>query len=694
MKVKEWKKDGGRVLKLFDIVEEKSPKDRVDELRKEIERYNYYYYTKNESLISDIEFDKLLKELEELEKKYPEYKNENSPTSFVGASNLKESKFQKVIHKKPMLSLNNSYNIEDVVAFTERVQKNLETNYKELEYVLELKLDGASISVTYENGELVRAVTRGDGIEGEDVTENILAIQSIPNFLKEDVSLEVRGEIVLPLSRFKTLNEERLQAGEEIFANPRNAASGTLRQIDSEIVKERGLDAYFYFVVDAEQYGFKTHKESLEYLEKVGIKTTGVADLISDMSVMEKRIAFWENEKENLDFETDGLVIKLNDITLWEEVGYTTKSPRWAIAYKFPAKQVTTELLGITWQVGRTGKVTPVAELKEVELSGSKVKRASLHNMDEIIRKDIRIGDRVFIEKAAEIIPQVVSSVKEIRTGEEKEVVAPTNCPVCQTLLEKEEGLVDLKCINPACPAIVQGGIEYFVSRDAMNISGFGSKIVERMLQLGYIKDITDIFELDKYKDELMTLDKMGEKSVEKLLASIEKSKSRPYSKTLYALGIPFVGKFLGDVLAKKSKNIDSLATMTKDELLAMDGVGEKVAESVYGFFRDEASLDIIRKLKAHGVNFGKIIDDKKSEVVSEGKFTGKTFLFTGKLQKFKREEIKDLIESLGGTNLSSVSKKLDYLIVGEDAGSKLKKAEELGTVKILTEDEFLEFTK
>ncbi|MGL5174938.1 MAG: NAD-dependent DNA ligase LigA, partial [Cetobacterium sp.] len=422
MKVKEWKKDGGRVLKLFDIVEEKSPKDRVDELRKEIERYNYYYYTKNESLISDIEFDKLLKELEELEKKYPEYKNENSPTSFVGASNLKESKFQKVIHKKPMLSLNNSYNIEDVVAFTERVQKNLETNYKELEYVLELKLDGASISVTYENGELVRAVTRGDGIEGEDVTENILAIQSIPNFLKEDVSLEVRGEIVLPLSRFKTLNEERLQAGEEIFANPRNAASGTLRQIDSEIVKERGLDAYFYFVVDAEQYGFKTHKESLEYLEKVGIKTTGVADLISDMSVMEKRIAFWENEKENLDFETDGLVIKLNDITLWEEVGYTTKSPRWAIAYKFPAKQVTTELLGITWQVGRTGKVTPVAELKEVELSGSKVKRASLHNMDEIIRKDIRIGDRVFIEKAAEIIPQVVSSVKEIRTGEEKEV--------------------------------------------------------------------------------------------------------------------------------------------------------------------------------------------------------------------------------------------------------------------------------
>ncbi|MGL4671917.1 NAD-dependent DNA ligase LigA [uncultured Cetobacterium sp.] len=682
------------MLKLFEINEEKNPKDRIDELRQDIERYNYYYYTKNESLISDVEFDKLLKELDELEKNYPEYKNEHSPTNIVGASSLKESKFQKVIHKKPMLSLNNSYNIEDVIAFTERVEKNIDSVQSELEYVLELKLDGASISVTYENGELKRAVTRGDGIEGEDVTENILAIESIPNFLKEDVSLEVRGEIVLPLSRFKTLNEERLEVGEEIFANPRNAASGTLRQIDSEIVKERGLDAYFYFIVDAEQYGFKTHKESLEYLEKVGIKTTGVADIIRDMSVMEERIAFWEVEKERLDYETDGLVIKLNDITLWEEVGYTTKSPRWAIAYKFPAKQVTTELLDITWQVGRTGKVTPVAELREVELSGSKVKRASLHNMDEIIRKDIRIGDRVFIEKAAEIIPQVVSSVKEVRTGAEKEVVVPTNCPVCNSVLEKEEGLVDLKCVNPSCPAIVQGGIEYFVSRDAMNISGFGSKIVEKMLQLGYVKDIRDIFELHKHKDELMTLDKMGEKSVEKLLASIEKSKSRPYSKTLYALGIPFVGKFLGDVLAKKSKNIDCLASMSKEELLEIDGVGEKVAQSVYNYFRDEKSLEIIQKLKEFGINFGKVVEDKKDEVKVEGKFSGKTFLFTGKLQKFKREEIKDLIESLGGVNLSSVSKKLDYLIVGEDAGSKLKKAEELGTVKILTEDEFLELSK
>ena len=678
------------MLKLFDAIEENEPKKRIDKLRKEIERYNYYYYTKNESIVSDFEFDNLLKELEKLEREYPELKVEISPTKHVGAIDLKESKFKKVIHKKPMLSLNNSYNIEDVIAFTERIEKNLEYKHEKLEYVLELKLDGASISVTYEKGELVRAVTRGDGIEGEDVTENILAIDTIPNYLKENVDLEVRGEIVLPLSQFEKLNEERLANEEDIFANPRNAASGTLRQLDSEIVRERGLDAYFYYLVEPLKYGFKTHKESLDYLERVGIKTTKVAEVIDDLTIMEKRIAYWEEEREKLDFETDGLVIKLNNIALWDDVGYTTKSPRWAIAYKFPAKQVTTKLLNITWQVGRTGKVTPVAELEEVELSGSRVKRASLHNIDEILRKDIRIGDRVFIEKAAEIIPQVISSVKEVRTGEEKEVTPPTTCPECGSILEKEDGLVDLKCVNSECPAIIQGSIEYFVSRDGMNIGGFGSKIVARMLEFNYIKDITDIYSLAKYKEELMELDKMGEKSVEKLLASIEKSKERPYSKTLYALGIPFVGKFLGNVLAKKSKNIDRLSQMTKEELLEIDGIGDKVAESVYKFFRDEKSMEIIRKLQKYGVNFGKKDEEIDKKTVENGKLLGKTFLFTGKLQKFKREEIKDLIESLGGINLSSVSKKLDYLIVGEDAGSKLTKAKEIGTINILTEDEFI----
>ncbi|WP_297405978.1 NAD-dependent DNA ligase LigA [uncultured Cetobacterium sp.] len=680
------------MLKLFD---NNQAENRIKDLREKIERYNYFYYTKNESLVSDVEFDKILKELEKLEEENPHLKKENSPSENVGAINLKESKFKKVIHKKPMLSLSNSYNIEDVIAFGERVNKNLENRYSNLEYILELKLDGASISIQYENGVLVKGVTRGDGIEGEDVTDNILAIESIPNYLKEKVDLEVRGEIVLPISQFKKLNESRLENGEDIFANPRNAASGTLRQLDANIVKERGLDAYFYFLVDAEKYDMKTHKESLEYLEKLGLKTTGIAEEITCMDVMKNRIDYWEKEKEKLDYETDGLVLKLNDISLWEEVGYTTKSPRWAIAYKFPAKQVTTLLKDITWQVGRTGKVTPVAELEEVELSGSKVKRASLHNIDEIIRKDIRIGDRVFIEKAAEIIPQVVSSVKDLRTGEEKEVIAPKDCPICNHKLEKEEGLVDLKCVNEDCPAIIQGTIEYFVSRDGMNISGFGSKIVEKMLALNYIKNISDIYKLHEHKEELITLDKMGEKSVEKLLLSIEKSKSRPYGKTLYALGIPFVGKFLGNLLSKKSENINNLEKMTKEELLSIDGVGEKVAESVYSFFRNEKSLNIVNKLKKIGINFS--IENKKEEEserkVNENLF-GKTFLFTGKLLKFKREEIKDLIESLGGVNSSSVNKKLNYLIVGEDAGSKLKKAQELGTVNILTEDEFIQMIK
>lgn len=676
------------MLKLFETSDIEK---KIENLRKEIERYSYYYYTKNQSLISDIEFDNLLKELEELEKKYPQFKKENSLTEKVGAIDLKESKFKKVIHKKPMLSLSNSYNIEDMRAFMERVDKSVDDS-RRLEYILELKLDGASISVQYEDGKLVRAVTRGDGIEGEDVTENILAIESIPKYLKESITLEVRGEIVLPISNFKKLNEEREKSGEEIFANPRNAASGTLRQLDSEIVRERGLDAYFYFLVEPEKYGMKTHKESLEYLKKLGIKTTGVEELIKSISQMENRIKYWEKERESLDYETDGLVIKLNDITLWEKVGYTTKSPRWAIAYKFPAKQVSTKLLDITWQVGRTGKVTPVAELEEVELSGSRVKRASLHNMDEIKRKDIKIGDRVFIEKAAEIIPQVVSSIKDIRTGEEREVEEPIVCPVCETPLEKEEGLVDLKCPNKTCPAKIQGGMEYFVSRDGMNIQGLGSKIVEKMLELGFIKDVTDIYRLFERKEELVKLDKMGEKSVENLLDSIEKSKFRPYEKTLYALGIPFVGKFMAKVLAKKSKNIDILSEMSKEELIEIDGVGEKVANSVVNYFSNEENLEIIESLKKAGVNFKEREEEKK--IAENSIFKDKNFLFTGKLERFKREEIKELIESLGGINLSGVSKKLDYLIVGKDAGSKLEKAQKIGSIKIITEDEFLEMIK
>lgn len=657
--------------------------ERIKELRELIEKYSYYYYTLNESLISDVEFDKLLKELEDLEKVNPQYSMFDSPTQQVGSS-LKNTKFSKVTHKEKMLSLSNSYNIGEIEDFIKRVDKLLE-NRKKPSYVLEVKLDGLSISVTYKDGKLVQGVTRGDGVIGEDVTENILQIQSIPKFLKEKIDIEVRGEIVLPISKFQKINEKRLANGEEIFANPRNAASGTLRQLDPEIVKERGLDCYFYFVVGGEKYGIKTHREAFDFIEKIGLKTTGIDEVLTSVEEIDKRIEYWKDAREKLDYETDGMVLKVNEIEYWEVLGNTTKSPRWAIAYKFPAKQVSTKLLGITWQVGRTGKVTPVAELEEVEVSGSRVKRASLHNFDEIVRKDIKIGDKVFIEKAAEIIPQVVKSIKELRTGEEQEVLAPTTCPICGTPLEKEEGLVDLKCPNPSCPAKVQGRFEYFVSRDGMNIIGLGQKIVERFLELGYLNDVTDIYRLSEHREEMEGLEKMGKKSVENLLNSIEESKQREYSKVLYSLGIPEVGKFMANLLADESGSIDRLMEMTRDELLMINGVGEKVADSIINFFASEENLEIIEKLKGFGLNFS----GEKQSKVEKNVFEGKTFLVTGKLTKFTREGIKEEIEKFGGKNLSAVSKKLDYLIVGEKAGSKLKKAQEIGTIKIITEDEF-----
>lgn len=662
-------------------------KKKIEKMREDILKYNQYYYTNNESLISDVEYDNLIKELKELEEQYPQFKSVESPTEKVGATNLRESKFQKITHKKPMLSLSNTYNEGEIGDFIERVRK-LVPEDKELKYALELKLDGLSISVQYEKGRLVRGVTRGDGAIGEDVTENIMEIATIPHELQEPLDLEVRGEIVLPLRNFLKLNERRMEAGEEVFANPRNAASGTLRQIDSSIIKERGLDSYFYFLVDAEKYGVKTHSESIKFLEKLGFKTTGVCEVLDSASKLKKRIDYWEKEKENLDYETDGMVIKVDELELWNILGNTTKSPRWAIAYKFPAKQVTTTMLGVTWQVGRTGKVTPVAELEEVLLSGSKVKRASLHNFHEIERKDIRIGDKVFIEKAAEIIPQVVKSIKEFRDGSEIQIIEPTECPVCQSPVAREEGQVDIKCTNPNCPGKIKGRIEYFVSRDAMNISGFGSKMVEKMLELGFIKNAGDIYNLKSHEEELVKIEKMGKRSVEKLLDSIEESKKRDYSKVLYALGIPFIGKYSGKLLANASGNIDKLMNMSVEELIEIDGVGDKGAKAVYDFFRDSENIQLIEVLRGYGLQFAQEVKEEQSS--EERIFEGKTFLFTGTLKNFKREEIKEEIEKLGGKNLSAVSKNLDYLIIGEKAGSKLKKAQELGTVKILTEDEFL----
>lgn len=662
-------------------------KDKIIKLRKDIKMYSDYYYSNDSSLISDIEFDKLMKQLKELEDEYPEYKDSSSPTEKVGATDMKSTKFQKVTHKRPMLSLSNTYNESEIKDFTDRVKKLLPDN-TDVNYALELKLDGLSISVTYEKGKLVKAVTRGDGQIGEDVTENIIEIESLPKILKEPVDIEIRGEVVLPLSKFEKLNKKRLEMGEDVFANPRNAASGTLRQLDSSIIKERGLDAYFYFLIGAENMGFKSHSESLNYIKNLGIKTTGICEICKSANELMKRIDYWGEKREELDYETDGMVIKVNNLNLWDILGATTKSPRWAIAFKFPAKQVTTKIDGVTWQVGRTGKITPVAELKEVELSGSKVKRASLHNFQEIKRKDIKIGDTVFIEKAAEIIPQVIKSVKELRTGKETDIIEPTNCPICNTKVVREDGQVDIKCPNTVCPGKIEGELIYFVSRDAMNIAGFGSKIVENMLRLGFVKNIVDIYDLKRYREQLQNLDKMGEKSVDKLLASIEDSKKRDYSKVLCALGIPFVGKTSAKLLAKASGNIDTLINMSVEELMQIEGIGDKMAQAIYDFFRDEDKLKLVIGLKEHGLQFSQ---DKETKVDEDNILAGKTFLFTGTLKNFKREEIKEQIEKLGGKNLSAVSKNLDYLIVGEKAGSKLKKAQDIGTIKIITEDEFID---
>lgn len=660
-------------------------KIKIKELREKIKEYNNIYYSDGESPISDYEYDKLLEELKKLELEYPEYKDEFSPTLKVGTSE-KNLKFQKVEHEHPMLSLANSYNEGEILDFIERIKKKVTTQRK-LRYCLEVKLDGLSISLIYRDGELKRAVTRGDGYIGEDVTENVMQIESIAKTLTQKVDIEIRGEIVLPIENFKKLNESRLEKGEEVFANPRNAASGTLRQLDSNVVKERGLDAYFYFLVEAKNYGINSHSESMKFLESLGIKTTGIFETFDRAESIKARIEYWEKERYNLPYETDGLVIKVDDIDLWEEIGYTSKTPRWAIAYKFPAKQASTRVNGITWQVGRTGKLTPVAELEEVELSGSRVKRASLHNISEIQRKDIRIGDKVFIEKAAEIIPQVVKSIKNLRDGTEKIIEEPTRCPVCNQELKREEGLVDIKCVNEICPAKIQGEIEYFVSRDALNIAGLGSKIVEKFLDLGYIKDVSDIYDLKEYREEIEKLDKMGEKSVDNLINSIENSKKRDYDKVIYSLGIPFIGKVASKILANASGNIESLMKMTFEDLINIDGIGEIAAKEITKFFNIEKNKKLIQKLKEKGLKFEieKKLDDNAKNI-----FSGKNFLFTGSLKNFTREGIKEEIEKLGGKNLSAVSKNLDYLIVGEKAGSKLKKAQDIGSIKILTEEEFI----
>lgn len=666
---------------------------KYNKLREEIEKHNNLYYNEDNSIISDSEYDSLIKELKNIEEKYPsvkiDFENKFSdknitPTEKIGGFAI--SKFDKINHKVPMLSLDNTYNINEIKEFDQRVRKKLELD-KKIEYILELKLDGLSISLIYEDGILVKGVTRGDGQIGEDVTKNIMEIKSIPKKLKEPLNLEVRGEIVLPISNFNKLNELRMEIGEEVFANPRNAAAGTIRQLDSSVVKERGLDCYLYYLVESEKLGIKSHEESVKFIENLGFKTTKVFEKYDDFDKLEDGIKRWHFDREKLNYETDGLVIKVNDFLYYEELGYTTKSPRWAIAYKFPAEQVKTKLHNITFQVGRTGVVTPVAELEPVSLSGSIVKRASLHNFDEIKRKDIKIGDNVIIEKAAEIIPQVVSVVIEDRKGVEIEIEIPKNCSICGTTLIKEDNQVALKCPSSTCPEKVKREIEYFVSRDAMNITGLGEKIVEKFIELGKIKTIVDIYSLENYREELEKLDKMGKKSVDNLINSINESKNREFNKVFYSLGIPFIGKFNANLLTKIFKNIDNLKNQSIEELLEVKGIGEKAAISIFDYLNNENNWEKIKLLKEIGLKFE--FDDLLEKIeVEDNPIKNKNFLATGKLEKYSREEIKDIILSKGGNYLSIVSKNLDFLIAGEKAGSKLSKAENLG-IRVLSENEF-----
>lgn len=691
-------------MKLFDneIKSETVDFEEYKRLRKDIEKYNHYYYNEDKPLISDKEYDDLIKKLQKIEEENSKFKNdytllskdnfdisdvegnfEITPTEKIGGT--ASEKFSKVVHSVPMLSLSNTYNISEIEDFDQRARKITGLD-KKLEYILELKLDGLSISLIYEKGMFKQAITRGDGQIGEDVTENVREISSVPKKLKEPIDVEVRGEIVLPVSNFNKVNEIREEAGEDVFANPRNAAAGTIRQLDSSIVKDRGLDCYLYYLVNPERYEIKTHLESIEFIKKLGFKTTDIFEKYTDFKELEKSIEKWHDEREKLDYETDGLVIKVNDFSYYNELGYTTKSPRWAIAYKFPAEQVKTKLLDVTFQVGRTGVITPVAELEPVTLSGSVVKRASLHNFDEIERKEIKIGDNVIIEKAAEIIPQVVNVVFEDRTGKEREIEKPTNCPVCGSELVKEEGQVALKCLNPVCPEKVKREIEYFVSRDAMNISGLGEKIVEKFIELGKIKTVVDIYSLKDYREELENLEKMGKKSVDNLINNIEESKNRGFNKVLYSLGIPFVGKFTANLLVKNFVNIEKLKNSEIEELLQIKGIGEKVAISVHNYLNNEDNWRKINDLKGRGLNFS--LENAEEIEIEDNPIKGKNFLATGKLEKYKREEIKEIILSKGGNYLSGVSKNLDFLIAGEKAGSKLEKAEKLN-VRVLTEEEF-----
>lgn len=657
-------------------------KETIESLREELNRHNYNYYVLDNPVISDYEFDQKLKRLQELEAQHPEYFDENSPTQRVGGSVTKN--FQTVTHKTRMYSLDNTYSKEELLDWESRIQKIL--GDVTLEYTCELKYDGASISITYENGTLKRAVTRGDGFQGDDVTNNVKTIKSVPLKLKEPYmkEFEIRGEIILPLKGFEKMNQELIEIGETPYSNPRNTASGSLKLQDSTEVAKRPLDCLLYNLMG--DFGLSTHFESLQKARDLGFKVPTQSVLAKNMDEVFAFIDLWNEKRHELPYETDGVVIKVNSLHYQEELGYTAKSPRWAVAYKFKAEQAATRLNSISYQVGRTGAITPVANLEPVQLAGTIVKRASLHNADQIAKLDVRIGDTVYVEKGGEIIPKIVGVDMSLRSADALPVNYIENCPECNTPLERKSGEAQHYCPNYyGCPPQIIGRIQHYISRKAMDIEGLGGETVALLYNAGLIKDFADLYELKK--EQIIPLERMAEKSAENLINGIEKSKEVPFERVLYALGIRYVGETVAKKLAKHYKNIDALAQATLMDLILVDEIGEKIAQSVVDFFSNPDNKIIIDRLKTYGVRLEAI--ERESTQVSSI-LEGKNIVVSGKFEHFSRDGIKQTIEDHGGKVGSSISSKTDFVVAGADMGpSKLEKATKLG-IQILSEDDFI----
>lgn len=656
----------------------------IQALREELNQHNYNYYVLDNPTISDLEFDLKLKELQELEAKHPEYYDEDSPTLRVGGGITKT--FNTITHERRMYSLDNSYSKEELIEWEKRVHKGLGNT--KVEYVCELKYDGASISITYENGRLAKAVTRGDGFQGDEVTNNIRTIKAVPIKLKGDYpeKFEIRGEIILPLDGFAKMNQELIEIGETPYANPRNTASGSLKLQDSSEVAKRPLDCLLYFVV-GNNLPFKTQFEALEDARKWGFKVPKESKLARNMDEVMAFVDYWDTHRHNLPYETDGVVIKVNDIHQQEELGYTAKAPRWAIAYKFKAERVATRLNSISYQVGRTGAITPVANLEPVQLAGTTVKRASLHNADQIEKLDVREGDEVFVEKGGEIIPKIIAVDFTKRPVDSMPTIYIDKCPECFTELERKEGEAQHYCPNfYGCPPQIIGRVQHYISRKAMDIEGLGGETVALLYNSDLIENYADLYELKK--EQIVPLERMADKSAENLINGIEKSKEVPFERVLYALGIRYVGETVAKKLAKHYKSIDNLANASLMDLVLVDEIGERIAQSVVDFFANEQNRKIVERLKAYGVQLEAVA---KADTTVSDKLAGKTFVVSGVFEKFSRDDLKKAIEDNGGKVGSSISSKTHYVVAGDNMGpAKLEKANQLG-VAIISEDDFVE---